>query len=54
MFSDLTDENGFLWFTDEDIDKNVTTLAELEVTVTPDLWDRTLLEEIFADGPVLS
>lgn len=54
MFSDDTDENGFLWFTDESVEQNIETLAELDVTVTADLWDRSLLEEIFADGPVLS
>lgn len=54
MFSDLTDANGFLWFTDEDVAANVEVLGELGVKVTPDLWDRSLLEEIFADGPVLS
>lgn len=54
MFSDDTDENGFLWFTDESVEQNIETLAELDVEVTADLWDRSLLEEIFADGPVLS
>ena len=54
MFSEDTDRHGFLWFTDESVEENVATLAELGVTVTPDLWDRSLLEEIFADGPVLA
>lgn len=53
MFSADTDEHGFLWFTDESVENNITTLAELGVTVTPDLWDRSLLEEIFADGPTI-
>jgi ABC-type nitrate/sulfonate/bicarbonate transport system substrate-binding protein len=53
MFSADTDANGFLWFTDESIEANVETLAQLGVTVTPDLWDRSLLEEIFADGPTI-
>jgi NitT/TauT family transport system substrate-binding protein len=53
MFSEVTDENGFLWFTDESVEANVATLAELGVEVTPDLWDRSLLEEIFADGPTI-
>ena len=53
MFSDDTDENGFLWFTDESVENNVSTLAQLGVEVTPDLWDRSLLEEIFADGPTI-
>jgi hypothetical protein len=54
MFSEDTDANGFLWFTDESVENNVATLAELGVEVSPELWDRSLLEEIFADGPVLS
>ena len=54
MFSADTDANGFLWFTDESVQDNVATLAQLGVNVTPDLWDRSLLEEIFADGPVLA
>ena len=54
MFSADTDANGFLWFTDESIQDNIETLAALGVGVTADLWDRSLLEEIYADGPVLS
>jgi NitT/TauT family transport system substrate-binding protein len=53
MFSPDTDEHGFLWFTDESVDNNVKVLAELGVKVKPELWDRSLLEEIFADGPVI-
>ena len=53
MFSADTDADGFLWFTDDSVAKNVATLAELGVEVTPDLWDRSLLEEIFADGPTI-
>ena len=53
MFSEVTDENGFLWFTDESVEENVETLARLGVEVTPELWDRSLLEEIFADGPTI-
>ena len=53
MFSADTDEHGFLWFTDESVTENVATLAELGVTVTADLWDRSLLEEIFKDGPTI-
>lgn len=54
MFSPDTEANGFLWFTDESVNQNVETLGQLGVEVTADLWDRSLLEEIFADGPVLS
>ncbi|MEM7693268.1 MAG: ABC transporter substrate-binding protein [Pseudomonadota bacterium] len=46
MFSDLTDANGFGWWTDETVAANVETLALLGRTVTPDLWDRSILEEV--------
>ncbi|SFV28344.1 NitT/TauT family transport system substrate-binding protein [Devosia crocina] len=46
MFSELTDANGFGWFTDETVAQNVETLALLGRSVTPDLWDRSILEEV--------
>ena len=46
MFSDLTDANGFGWWTDETVAANIETLALLDRTVTPDLWDRSILEEV--------
>jgi ABC-type nitrate/sulfonate/bicarbonate transport system substrate-binding protein len=46
MFSDVTDENGFGWWTDEGVAANIETLALLGRTVTPDLWDRSILEEV--------
>jgi len=46
MFSDLTDANGFGWWTDETVGANIETLALLGRTVTPDLWDRSILEEV--------
>ncbi len=48
MFSDLTDANGFGWWTDETVAQNIETLALLGRTVTPDLWDRSILEEVHA------
>ncbi len=48
MFSDLTDEFGFGWFTDETVAANIETLSLLGRKVTPDLWDRSLLEEVHA------
>lgn len=45
MFSDLTQAEGFGWFTDETIAANVETLALLGRDVTADLWDRSILEE---------
>jgi NitT/TauT family transport system substrate-binding protein len=46
MFSDLTDANGFGWWTDETVAANIETLALLGRNVTPDLWDRSILEEV--------
>ncbi|WP_299785013.1 ABC transporter substrate-binding protein [uncultured Marivita sp.] len=46
MFSDLTDENGFGSWTDEAVAANIETLALLGRTVTPDLWDRSILDEV--------
>ena len=52
MYSDVTEENGFAWFTDESIDDNLELFTELGITGgSEDLWDRSLLEEIYADGP---
>lgn len=45
MFTDLTKAHGFGWFTDETVTANIETLALLDRAVTPDLWDRSLLEE---------
>lgn len=46
MFSELTDTRGFGWWTDETVAANIETLGLLGRTVTPDLWDRSVLEEV--------
>jgi NitT/TauT family transport system substrate-binding protein len=46
MFSDLTDRLGFGSWTDETVAANIETLALLGRTVTPELWDRSILEEV--------
>jgi len=48
MFSDLTDANGFGWWTDDTVAANIETLALLGREVTPDLWDRSILEEVYS------
>ena len=54
MYSDVTAENGFAWFTDETVSENMTLFEDLGITgATPELFDRSLLEEIFADGPTI-
>lgn len=47
MFSALTDANGFGWWTEEAVAENIETLALLGRTVTADLWDRSILEEVY-------
>jgi ABC-type nitrate/sulfonate/bicarbonate transport system substrate-binding protein len=55
MYSDVTDEFGFAWFTDESIPANLTLFEELGITGADEtLWDRSLLEEIYADGPTIT
>jgi ABC-type nitrate/sulfonate/bicarbonate transport system substrate-binding protein len=46
MFSDLTEEHGFGWFTEETVAANIETLGLLGRTVSADLWDRSILEEV--------
>lgn len=46
MFSDLTDAQGFGAWTDDTVAANIRTLALLGRTVTPDLWDRSILDEV--------
>jgi NitT/TauT family transport system substrate-binding protein len=54
MYSEVTDEFGFAWFTDEVVESNVALYQELGIEgVEPSLFDRSLLEEIFADGPTI-
>jgi NitT/TauT family transport system substrate-binding protein len=54
MYSDVTDEFGFAWFTDELVDANMVLFEDLGIEgATPELFDRSLLEEIYADGPTI-
>lgn len=46
MFSGLTESNGFGSWTDDAVADNIETLALLGRTVTPDLWDRSILDEV--------
>jgi NitT/TauT family transport system substrate-binding protein len=46
MFSDLTDAEGFGAWTDDTVAANIRTLALLGRSVTPDLWDRSILDEV--------
>ncbi|MGY6548127.1 MAG: ABC transporter substrate-binding protein [Roseinatronobacter sp.] len=46
MFSDLTDANGFGWWTEDTVAENIETLALLDTPVDAALWDRSILEEV--------
>ena len=46
MFSALTDAQGFGWWDEATVRQNIDTLALMGRTVTPDLWDRSILEDI--------
>ena len=46
MFPDPTGAGGFGTWTDETVAANIRTLALLGRTVTPDLWDRSILDEV--------
>ncbi|MEM6940888.1 MAG: ABC transporter substrate-binding protein [Pseudomonadota bacterium] len=46
MSTDLTEANGFGWWTDDTVAANIETLALLDREVSADLWDRSVLEEV--------
>lgn len=53
MYSDTTDKHGFAWFTDEQIQANLQLFELLGISGTSEsLWDRSILEEVYADGPL--
>ncbi len=52
MFSPTTDRFGFGWFTDEQIDENLQLFDLLGIRgSTPELWDHSILDEVYKDGP---
>ncbi|MEO1016644.1 MAG: ABC transporter substrate-binding protein [Pseudomonadota bacterium] len=53
MFSPLTEAHGFGWFTEETVQKNIETLALLGRDVTPELWDQSILEELYGGKSTL-
>ncbi|WP_420541640.1 ABC transporter substrate-binding protein [Rhodosalinus sediminis] len=48
MFSELTEARGFGWFSAATVEETIETLAVLGHDVSPDLWDRSILEEVHA------
>ena len=52
MYSDLTDQHGFGWFTDEQVQENLKLFELLGIEgATAELWDRSILDEVYRDGP---
>ena len=52
MFSETTDEFGFGWFTDDQVQENLELFDVLGIAGgSEQLWDRSLLEEVYRDGP---
>lgn len=51
MFNDVTEEHGFGWFTDEEVAENVELYKLQGIEADESMWDRSILEEIYADGP---
>lgn len=51
MFSEQTDEHGFGWFSDQQVQDNLELFELLGIEADESLWDRSVLEEIYADGP---
>lgn len=52
MYSETTDEFGFGWFTDEQVEENLRLFELLGIEGgTEQLWDRSVLDEVYQDGP---
>ncbi len=52
MFSETTEQNGFAWFTDEQVEQNLELFTLLGIDgMTTDLWDHSILDEVYKDGP---
>lgn len=52
MFSEATDTHGFGWFAERQIAENLALFEQLGISgATKELWDHSLLEEIYQDGP---
>jgi ABC-type nitrate/sulfonate/bicarbonate transport system substrate-binding protein len=47
QFSDLTDQHGYAWFTDDEVQSNIKVLKLLGVDATADLWDSSVLQDVY-------
>ncbi len=53
LFSDTTAQNGFAWFTEEQIQENLKLFALLGIDgATERLWDHSVLDEVYENGPI--
>jgi len=50
IVSAATEANGLLWMSDEDIAKNLASLEILGIAATADMFDNSLLEEIYGES----
>ena len=48
--SAATEANGLFYMSDEDIELNLSVLADLGLEVSADLYTNEILDEIYADG----
>lgn len=52
LFSPVTEKQGFAWFTDDQVQGNLQLFELLGIDgVSEQLWDRSILEEVYKDGP---
>lgn len=52
MYSDTTERYGFGWFTDQQVEENLRLFELLGIDGgSADLWDRSVLDEVYRDGP---
>lgn len=47
QFSDLTDQHGYGWFTDAEVQDNIKVLKLLGVDAATDLWDSSVLQDVY-------
>jgi ABC-type nitrate/sulfonate/bicarbonate transport system substrate-binding protein len=52
MFSQATEQFGFGWFTDDQVQENLRLFDLLGIEgATEQMWDRSILDEVYRDGP---
>jgi len=52
MFSEATEQFGFGWFTDEQVQENLRLFELLGIEgATEQMWDRSILDEVYRNGP---